>query len=178
MNRIQKLLKYLKEAEEIDLSIDDDDEDESIDLDSSETNNSIPSNTGLLDDSFDDDLIDELNKIYTPILITQQLEGDISSQIIEACGSENILTERNIIKFDKDSRLAQLVSIASLLIARKKNTEAFQAYVTAAKIKKDAKLRIQQEEHAQAVALANKYLNRVAANGTSSTARDAANELQ
>lgn len=176
MGTLSDLLKYLKEAEEIDIQnaeIEDDGIEET-EIDEP----MIPDNTGLLDDSNDDDLIEELNRIYTPILITQQIEGDLSSQIIEACDNESILTERNIIKFDKDARLAQLISVASKLIARKKNTPAFQAYLSASKIKKDAALRIQEEEHAQAVALANKYLQRVSVNGTSSLARDAANDLK
>jgi hypothetical protein len=123
------------------------------------------------------DLLEELNKIYTPILVTQELEGDLSDQITEACSSDNVLLERNIIKFDRDTKFAQLVSVCALLLSRKKDTEEYKAYKQASQISKDMKLRIQKNEHTDAVALAKNYLDKVKETSLSSIARNAASSL-
>lgn len=124
-----------------------------------------------------DDLIDQLNKIYTPILITQELENSVSEQIIEECSNANVLLERNIIKFDTDTRFAQLVSVCALLIARKKNSEEYKVFKESAKTKKQMKLRIQKMEHAAATDLAKKYLNKISNDSTVSSLRKSAEEL-
>jgi hypothetical protein len=125
----------------------------------------------------DDDLLDELNQIYTPILVTQEIEGDISGPVTEACSSDNVLTEHNIIKFDNETKLAQLVGICSLLIARRKGSPEYKVFKKASEVKNHMKLQIQKKEHAAATALARKYLNKVASTSTSSVARKAAVNL-
>ena len=85
--------------------------------------------------------------------------------------------ERNIISFDNKTRMAQLISVCALLIARQKNSEKYQMYKKAAVIKNKMKLDIQKEEYEAAQSLAQKFLVKVATTNNSSVARDAANAL-
>ena len=124
-----------------------------------------------------DDLIEQLNKIYTPILITQELESSISEQIIEECSNENVLLERNIIKFDNDTRFAQLVGICALLIARRKNNQEYNVFKEASKTKKQMKIRIQKMEHDDATELAKQYLYKISTTSKMSGLRKSAEEL-
>ena len=125
----------------------------------------------------DDKLIEELNAIYTPIMVTQELDDNVGSRVMEACSADNVLVENNIIQFDDDTRKAQLVSLCALLIARQNDSEKYQAYKQASEVRKTMKLDIQRENHAAAVALANKYLAHVAASSQSSVVRKAAQDL-
>lgn len=138
-------------------------------------NDSIESPSSEIND--EDSLLNELNQIFTPILVMQGIEGDISDKINEAFSEASLLTEKNIISFDDQTRMAQLISVCALLIARQKNSEKFQMYKKAATIKKQMKLAIQKEEYDAAQALAQKFLVKVATTNNSSVARNAANEL-
>ena len=62
----------------------------------------------------DKDLLEELNQIFTPILVMQSIEGDMSDQINEAFSEASVLMEHNMIHFDDESRMAQLVSVCLL----------------------------------------------------------------
>lgn len=125
----------------------------------------------------EDDLLNELNQIFTPILVMQGFEGNIADRINEAFSEASVLMERNIISFDNKTRMAQLISVCALLIARQKNSEKYQMYKKAAVIKNKMKLDIQKEEYEAAQSLAQKFLVKVATTNNSSVARDAANAL-
>lgn len=125
----------------------------------------------------EDELLEELNKLFTPILVMQGFEGDMADQINEAFSEASVLTEKNVIKFDNKTRMAQLISVCALMIARQKNTEKYQMYKKAAIIKKKMKLDIQKEEYDAAQALAQKFLVKVSTTNNSSVARDEANKL-
>ena len=125
----------------------------------------------------DDDILAQLDKIFTPILIMQGFEGNISDQIKEAYSEASVLTERNMISFDDTARMAQLISVCALLLSRKKNSEKYRMYAKAAEMKNKLKLEIQKEEYAEAKALAQKYLVKVSTTNNSSVARNAANDL-
>lgn len=132
----------------------------------------IPSN-----DVDDKDLMEELNKIFTPVLVNQKFEKDIADHSNEALSEAGVLTERNIIAFDDEARMSQLISVCALLLAKKKNTEKWQMFQNAANIKRQSKIDIQKEEYTDAKALAQKYLVMVSTTNNSSVARDAANDL-
>ena len=129
------------------------------------------------DISGDDDLIDQLNKIFTPVLIMQGFENDSEDIIKEALSEASLLTEKSIIKFDDDTRMAQLRAVCALLIARKKNSEKYKMYSKAHEIKRKMKLDIQKEEYDEANTLAQKYLVSVSTTNNSPVARKAANAL-
>lgn len=123
------------------------------------------------------ELLDQLNQIFTPILVMQKYEGDMSDKIQETLSEASVLTEHNIIKFDDSTRMAQLISTCALLIARQKNSEKFQMYQKAATIRNKMKLDIQKEEYEAAKSLAQKFLVKVSTTNNSSVARDAASDL-
>ena len=137
----------------------------------------VPSNVSDNNSDSNKDLLEELNQIFTPILVMQSLEGNMADKINEAFSEASVLMEKNIIKFDDETRMAQLISICALLIARKKNSEKYQAYQKAATIKNKMKIEIQKDEYDEAKALAQKYLVNVSTTNNSSVARDAANNL-
>lgn len=125
----------------------------------------------------DEELLNELNQIFTPILVMQGFEGDLAGRIQEAFSEASVLVERNVINFDDSTRMAQLISVCALLIAREKNSEKYQVYAKAAQIRNQAKLDIQKEEYAAAQALAQKFLVKVSTTNNSSVARSSAQNL-
>lgn len=124
-----------------------------------------------------DELIDKLNKIFTPILIMQDAEDDMSSEIKESLNTIGVLTERSTIHFDNKSRMDQLVSICAILLQQAKNTPEYQMYVKGHKLRKKAKLRMQELESQNAKDLAQKYLVNVSTSNPSEAARKAATNL-
>lgn len=125
----------------------------------------------------EDGLMDELNQIFTPVLVMQGFETDMSNKIQESFTEASVLLEKNIIKFDNASRMAQLISVCAILLAKQKNTEQYQMFAKACAIRKQIKLDIQKAEYDKAKALAQKYLVQVSTTNNSSVARKAANEL-
>lgn len=144
------------------------DNDEPIDM-----GNDVPVEAG----GSEDDLLNSLNQIFTPILVMQGFEGDVTKQIQEAFSEASVLLENNIIQFDNSTKMAQLISVCALLIARQKNTDQYQTYKKAAEVRKAMKLDIQKSEYIAAQALAQKFLVKVSTTNNSSVARQAANEL-
>lgn len=122
-------------------------------------------------------LVDELNKIFTPVLIMQNYETDKSDQIKEALSEASLLTEKNIIQFDNETKMAQLIATCALLIARAKNTPDYQKFIQASRDKKQAKIDIQTAEYNDAKDLAQKYLVNVSTKNGSAVARRLATEL-
>lgn len=141
-------------------------------------------NPDMEDESIDDqsntddsDLVAELDKVFTPILIMQGMESQISDKIQEAYSEASVLTEKNVIQFDDETRMAQLLSVCALLLQKKKNTPEYQAYKKAAAIRKQMKIEMQKREYDAAKALAQKYLISVSSSNNSSVARKAATDL-
>lgn len=156
----------------------DDTDDSTID-DNMDDDNDIDGDinkTKSIDDN-EKELLDSLNQIFTPILITQGLESNLSENIQEACSEASVLFEKNIIKFDNSTKFAQLISICALLIASKKNDNKFNLYKKSIKLAKDMKINIQKDYYDQAKDLAKKYLMKVSSTNNSSIARQAANDL-
>lgn len=123
------------------------------------------------------ELLNKLNEIFTPILVMQGLEGKVADKIQEAFSEASVLMERNIIQFDDASRMAQLISVCALLINQQRNTEKYQMYKKAAEIRNKMKLEMQKDVYDEAKTLAQKYLVKVSTTNNSSFARDAADDL-
>lgn len=122
-------------------------------------------------------LLDELNRTYTPILVSQGFEQKIADETNAEISEATVLTEKNMISFDNTARMSQLIATCALLIAKQKNSEKWQMFKKAAALKRQSKLDIQKEEYDSAKALAQKYLVMVSTTNNSSVARNAANEL-
>ncbi len=123
------------------------------------------------------EVLDELNQIFTPVLVMQGFEGEIADKIQEAYSEASVLTERNILKFDDETRMAQLISVCAKLLQKHKNTPTYQAYEKAARLRNQMALQMQNEEYEAAKALAQKYLVKVSTTNNSAVARDAATNL-
>ena len=136
-----------------------------------------PTGMGLSSGTDDEALLNQLNQIFTPILVMQGIEGDITEKVQEACSQDNILLEKNVIHFDDETRMAQLVSVCALLISRQKNSNEYQMYKKASEIRNNMKLQMQKNEYAAARSLAQKFLVKVSTTNNSSVARNAANDL-
>lgn len=121
--------------------------------------------------------LEELKKLFTPVLVMQNFEKDIADKTMAEMESADVLTERSIIQFDDETRMAQLIATCAKIIAKQKNTEAWQMYKKAAVLKKKAGLEIQKQEYNDAKTLAQKYLVAVSTTNPSSAARDAATDL-
>ena len=148
--------------------------------------NPADEDSNVLDEPIEDDspnplddssLLDKLNSMFTPILISQGIEQDIADHKTKELTEANVMTEKNVIAFDDETRYAQLVATCALLLAQKKNTPQWQMFSKAAMIRNKAKLAIQSEEYNDAKMLAQKYLLMVANTNNSSVARQAANDL-
>lgn len=152
--------------------------DEVMDNMDTPTENSDPMNQPIQGTGVDEKLIlDQLNKIFTPVLVMQGFEKDIADKTNATLAEASVLTERNIISFDDETRMSQLINVCAKLIAQQKNTEQWQMFKKAAAIKKQASINIQKEEYDTAKTLAQKYLVMVSTTNNSSVARDAANDL-
>ena len=81
------------------------------------------------------------------------------------------------LKFDEPTRMAQLISVCAKLINKQRNTPEWQLYKKAAVLRNKANLDMQKNSYDEAKALAQKYLVMVSTTNTSSSARDAANDL-
>lgn len=125
----------------------------------------------------DEELLDRLNQIFTPILVMQGFEDDISDKIQEALSEASVLMEKNIIQFDNASKMAQLISVCALLIEQQKKTNEWEMFVKASKIRKATKINIQKKNYESAKVLAQKFLVKVSTSNGSSIARQAANDL-
>lgn len=166
--------QMLESIDEIEDNIDQISSDDNIGNASIDLDDETPAESGQVNEQ---ELLDKLNQIFTPILVMQGFEGDMSGKIQEAFAEASVLMERNIINFDDETRMAQLVSTCALLISQQKNTEKFKMYNKAAAIRNKMKLDIQKDEYDAAKALAQKFLVKVSTTNNSSFARDAATNL-
>ena len=123
------------------------------------------------------EVMEELDKLFTPVLVMQNFENEISDKTTAELESAKVLTERSIIKFDDDARMSQLINVCAELIAKAKNTKAWQLFKQAASLKKKAGLDLQQDEYEAAKELAQKYLVKISTSNPSSIARQAALSL-
>lgn len=123
------------------------------------------------------ELLEELNKLFTPVLVMQGYQSDIADKVNAEISESAVLTEMNMLKFDEPTRMAQLISVCAKLINKQRNTPEWQLYKKAAVLRNKANLDMQKNSYDEAKALAQKYLVMVSTTNTSSSARDAANDL-
>lgn len=156
---------------------------EAMDAIIANTNSDTLNNNDIGDENIDNDtedtsdLLAKLDQIFTPVLIVQKMEQNISDESNQEIAEAGVLSEKTMISFDDPDRMAQLQSVCALLIAQKKNTQNWQMFKKAAVLKNQSKLNIQKEEYDAAKNLAQQYLIKVSTTNNSSVARDAAKEL-
>lgn len=115
-------------------------------------------------------LIDELNRLYTPILVANDITARVTDDPATPQGG-------NVIKFDPATRKAQLISVCARLISKYRNDPDYQIYVQASRAAQASKLKMQKDQHAASIALADEYLSRLAATASDGDASRAAQSL-
>lgn len=123
------------------------------------------------------DLLERLNKLFTPVLVMQGFENDMADKLQESFSEAAVLTEQNVFKFDDQTRMAQLISVCALLIAQKKQSEMYKIFEKSSALARQSKLNIQREEYDEAKALAQQFLVMVSTTNNSPVARKAATDM-
>lgn len=155
---------------DIDGSNDEPVEDEDNDVDNIEVDEDVPSEEPVEDDATEtepnvseEELFAQLNKLFLPVVRMQDAEEPVQES--------TVVMEKNVFRLDDASKVAQLLSLCAMLIARAKDTEAYKTYIRASEERRNAKIDIQNAEASEARALAAKYLNTLSANNDDEGAR-------
>lgn len=129
------------------------------------------------DGDIENKVIEQLNTLFTPVLVMQSFETQINDQIKESFEQANVLTERNIIKFDDQTRMSQLISTAAILLNKERQTPEYKAYEQATMIKNKSKIEMTKKDYDEAKSIVQKYLVKVSTTNNSADARNAATDL-
>lgn len=155
---------------DIDGSNDEPVEDEDNDVNNIDIDEDVPSEEPVEDDATEtepnvseEELFAQLNKIFLPVVRMQDAEEPVQES--------TVVMEKNVFRLDDASKVAQLLSLCAMLIARAKDTEAYKTYIRASEERRNAKIDIQNAEASEARALAAKYLNTLSANDDDEGAR-------
>ena len=155
---------------DIDGSNDEPVEDEDNDVGNIEVDEDVPSEEPVEDDATEtepnvseEELFAQLNKLFLPVVRMQDAEEPVQES--------TVVMEKNVFRLDDASKVAQLLSLCAMLIARAKDTEAYKTYIRASEERRNAKIDIQNTEASEARALAAKYLNTLSANNDDEGAR-------
>lgn len=155
---------------DIDGSNDEPVEDEDNDVDNINVDEDVPLEEPIEDDATEtepnvseEELFNQLNKLFLPVVRMQDAEEPVQES--------TVVMEKNVFRLDDASKVAQLLSLCAMLIARAKDTEAYKTYIRASEERRNAKIDIQNAEASEARALAAKYLNTLSANDDDEGAR-------
>lgn len=155
---------------DIDGSNDEPVEDEDNDVDNINVDEDVPLEEPVEDDATEtepnvseEELFAQLNKLFLPVVRMQDAEQPVQES--------TVVMEKNVFRLDDASKVAQLLSLCAMLIARAKDTEAYKTYIRASEERRNAKIDIQNAEASEARALAAKYLNTLSANDDDEGAR-------
>ena len=108
---------------------------------------------------------DTINAVATPILISSELSEDEMKEFTESVDidiavGEGFLTERTIIKFDKNAKKAQLYEVAVAACAREHNDRLYRKLETVYKMERVIKAKLRKKYHSQAQRKVKEYLDR------------------
>lgn len=108
---------------------------------------------------------DTINAVATPILIGNELNDEQCREFVESMDSdiavnEGFLTEKTIIKFDKNAKRAQLYEVAVAAVAREKKDPLYKKLQTVYKMERIIKAKLRKKYHSQAQQKVKEYLAR------------------
>lgn len=108
---------------------------------------------------------DTMDAVATPILLKTELTEEEMIEFVESADSdiaeaEGFLTEKTIIKFDKNAKKAQLYEIAVAAVAREKKDPLYKKLQTVYKMERIIKAKLRKKYHAQAQQKVKEYLAR------------------
>lgn len=167
---------------------DGDDSDENIaDEVSDVVNPSDPTDAIMMDDlSTDDEVVsqkidDTIQRVATPIMLNSEMSAEEVDNFVESVDcdiatSEQFLSERTIVKFDKKARYAQLHKTAVLAIAKEKNDPKFRKLRTLWKLEAVLEKQLNKQYGSQANARVKIYLQK-ARNSKSNIIKRVANKI-
>lgn len=122
---------------------------------------------------------DTMNAVATPILMQSEMTESEINEFVESVDgdiavNEGFLTERTIIKFDKNARRAQLYEVAVAAVAREKKDPLYKKLVTVYKLERTIKAKLRKKYHTQANLKVKQYLKRARQSKSGILARAAA----
>lgn len=109
---------------------------------------------------------DTLNTVGTAVLLKDELSNEqecrefVESADCDMAIAEGFVTERTIIKFDKNAKKAQLYEVAIAAVAREKKDPLYKKLQTAYRIERTIKAKLRKKYHAAAMRKVKEYLNR------------------
>lgn len=108
---------------------------------------------------------DVMNSVATPMLISDELDEDEIKEFVESVDSdiavaEGFLTERTIVRFDKNAKKAQLYEVAVAAVAREKKDPLYRKLETVYRMERILKAKLRKKYHTQANAKVKEYLSR------------------
>lgn len=106
-----------------------------------------------------------INSVATPILISQELNDEEVKEFVEGVDgaiaeAEGFITEKTIVKFDKNAKKAQLFEIALAAVAREKKDPLYRKLETVYKMERILKAKLRKKYRSQATAKMKEYLSR------------------
>ena len=107
-----------------------------------------------------------INAVATPVLIKDELKSEgaieefVESTDCAICEAEGFLTERTIVKFDKNAKKAQLYEVAVAAVAREKQDPLYKKLETVYKMERVIKAKLRKKYHAEASRKVKEYLAR------------------
>ena len=127
---------------DIDGSNDEPVEDEDNDVDNINVDEDVPLEEPVEDDATEtepnvseEELFNQLNKLFLPVVRMQDAEEPVQES--------TVVMEKNVFRLDDASKVAQLLSLCAMLIARAKDTESYKTYIRASEERRNAKIDIQ-----------------------------------
>lgn len=109
---------------------------------------------------------DTMNAVATPMLLADELDTEESMrEFVESVDSdiaarEGFLTERTIVKFDKQAKKAQLYETAVAACAREKKDPLYKKLETVYRMERILKAKLRKKYHSQAIVKVKEYLAR------------------
>ena len=108
---------------------------------------------------------DVINAVATPLMLNGELSEAEINEFVESVDSdiaiaEGLLTERTIVKFDKNAKRAQLYEVAVAACAREHNDPDFRKLQTVYKMERILKKKLRKKYNSQAQKKVKEYLAR------------------
>lgn len=108
---------------------------------------------------------DRINTVATPLLIAGSLSDEEINEFTESVDSdivvsEGLMTERTIVRFDKNARKAQLYEVAVASIAREKKDPLYRKLETVYKMERILKAKLRKKYNAEATRKVKEYIAR------------------
>ena len=108
---------------------------------------------------------DVINTVATPILLNSELDECDMKEFVEGVDAdiavaEGFLTERTIVRFDKNAKKAQLYEVAVRAVAREKNDPLYRKLETLEKMKRIIEAKLRKKYDAPARKKVKEYIDR------------------